>query len=261
MDSNLIFTKKAVVRLLLDGAPVYGLLEDGQISLYEDSPFAGGVPGSQKVPLDEAKLLAPCEPSKVVAVGLNYKAHAKEVNKPLPEEPMIFIKPSTSVIGPGDNIIYPPQATRVDHEAELAIVISKTCKRVSEADAAQYILGYTCLNDVTERKMQAKDIQYTRAKGFDTFCPLGPAIALDVDPSDIYVRSYLNGEIKQDSRTSDLIFSVGKVVEFISSVMTLNPGDVIASGTPSGISPMADGDVIAIELENIGRLENKIIKE
>jgi 2-keto-4-pentenoate hydratase/2-oxohepta-3-ene-1,7-dioic acid hydratase in catechol pathway len=206
--------------------------------------------------LQEVRLLSPCVPSKVVAVGLNYRDHAEEMSLPLPLEPLLFLKPASSVIGPGDAIVLPPQSARVDYEAELAVVIGKTAKNVSRAEASDYIQGYTCLNDVTARDLQNKDGQWTRAKGFDTFCPLGPWIETDLDPADLLIELYLNGTKKQDSRTSNLIFSPAELVEFISGVMTLLPGDVIATGTTSGIGPMNAGDTVEVRIEGIGSLTN-----
>lgn len=198
-------------------------------------------------------------PSKVICLGLNYRAHAVEFKMDIPEVPILFMKPSTSVIFDGADIIYPAGATRVDYEAELAVVIGQTAKNVNAADALNYVRGYTCLNDVTERHMQGRDGQWTRAKGFDTFCPIGPVITDEIDPSDLIIRSFVNGELKQDSRTSDLIFDVKKIIEFITSVMTLNPGDVIATGTPSGVGPLKPGDEVVVEIEGIGRLVNKVV--
>ncbi|HOO38042.1 MAG TPA: fumarylacetoacetate hydrolase family protein [Deltaproteobacteria bacterium] len=205
------------------------------------------------------RLLAPTIASKIVAVGLNYRDHAEELGLELPKEPILFMKPATSVIGPLDDIVYPPQSTRVDYEAELAVVISKDCKDVKASDAAGVILGYTCLNDVTARDLQVSDGQWTRAKSFDTFAPIGPWIETDIgDPHSLAITSHLNGECKQSSNTKNLIFSVFELVEFISGIMTLNRGDVIATGTPSGIGPMNPGDEIAIELEGIGVLKNRV---
>jgi 2-keto-4-pentenoate hydratase/2-oxohepta-3-ene-1,7-dioic acid hydratase in catechol pathway len=205
------------------------------------------------------KLLAPALPGKVVAVGLNYRDHAREMGLKLPEEPILFMKPSTSVIGPGDDIIYPARSDRVDYEAELAVVISKECRNVPARDARDVILGYTCFNDVTARDLQAKDRQWTRAKSFDTFAPLGPWIETDIkDPHTLAVQSRLNGEIKQSSNTDNLIFNVFALIEFISSIMTLRKWDVIATGTPSGIGSMVRGDEIAIEIEGIGTLTNRL---
>lgn len=218
----------------------------------------GANPALREERLSNVRLLAPCSPSKIVAVGLNYRDHAEELNMKLPEEPLLFLKPSSSIIGPGDTVIMPPQSARVDYEAELAIVIGKEAKRVPEKDAGAVILGYTCLNDVTARDLQSKDGQWTRAKGFDTFCPIGPWIDTDIDPSDLKIDLLLNGVIRQSSRTSNLIFNPNKLVEFITSVMTLYPGDVIATGTTSGIGPMANGDTVEVRIEGIGSLTNRV---
>ena len=199
-------------------------------------------------------------PGKVIALGLNYRDHAEEFNMPIPEEPILFMKPGTSVIYPGDDIIYPLQATRVDYEAELAVIIGERARRVPADKARDFIAGYTCLNDVTERHMQGRDGQWTRAKGFDTFCPIGPVVA-DIDPDNVAVSSYVNGEQRQHSTTANLIFNVNQIVEFVTSVMTLEPGDIIATGTPSGVGPLQPGDVVVIEVEGIGRLENRVVKE
>lgn len=205
------------------------------------------------------RMLPPVLPGKIVAVGLNYRDHAQEMGIEIPKEPILFMKPSTSVIGHLDAIRYPAQASRVDYEAELAVVIGKECRDVKAANAREYILGYTCFNDVTARDLQAKDGQWTRAKSFDTFAPIGPWIVTNLeDPHNLTVRAYLNGELKQSSNTANLIFNVYELIEFISHVMTLNPGDVIATGTPSGIGPMNIGDEVAIEIQGIGILENKV---
>ena len=205
------------------------------------------------------RLLAPTIASKIVAVGLNYRDHAEELGLELPKEPILFMKPATSVIGPLDDIFYPHQSTRVDYEAELAVVMAKTCRDVKASDAREVILGYTCLNDVTARDLQVSDGQWTRAKSFDTFAPIGPWIETDIeDPHSLAITSHLNGECKQSSNTKNLIFSVFELIEFISGIMTLNKGDVIATGTPSGIGPMNPGDEIAIELEGIGVLKNQV---
>jgi 2-keto-4-pentenoate hydratase/2-oxohepta-3-ene-1,7-dioic acid hydratase in catechol pathway len=192
---------------------------------------------------------------------LNYRDHAEEMKVTLPQEPLLFIKPSTSVIGPGDAIIYPKMSKRVDYEAELAVVIGKAAKKVSEERAADYILGYTCLNDVTARDLQPQNGQWTTAKGFDTFAPIGPWIVTDIDPHHLDVSSYLNGERRQHSNTKNLIFGPRQLVSFISRVMTLLPGDVIATGTPSGIGPMAIGDKIEVVIEGIGTLSNDVTAE
>jgi 2-keto-4-pentenoate hydratase/2-oxohepta-3-ene-1,7-dioic acid hydratase in catechol pathway len=197
-------------------------------------------------------------PSKVVAVGLNYRSHAEETKMPLPEEPMLFIKPSTSVIGPGETIKMPPQSKRVDHEAELAVVIGKAAWGLDRERAAGAILGYTCANDVTARDLQGKDVQFTRSKGFDTFCPLGPHVVTGIDPASLEVTCRVNGEVRQKAPTSDLVFDAATLVAFISSVMTLLPGDVVLTGTPSGISPLASGDVVEVDISGIGVLQNPV---
>jgi 2-keto-4-pentenoate hydratase/2-oxohepta-3-ene-1,7-dioic acid hydratase in catechol pathway len=258
IDKSDIYSAPAVVRLVTGGRVRYGLTDGEGVRLFEGSPFAGGKPGRKKVRLDRARLLAPCRPSKVVAVGLNYRSHAREMKMALPDEPMLFLKPSTAVIGPGAPIVMPAMSERVDYEAELGVVVGRTCRGVSPAQAPEYILGYTCLNDVTARDLQAKDGQYTRAKGFDTFCPIGPAIALDVDPGDLAVKCLVNGRVRQKGRTSDLAWSAAELTSFISRVMTLHPGDVIATGTPSGIGPLAAGDEVVIEVSGIGRLVNPV---
>jgi 2-keto-4-pentenoate hydratase/2-oxohepta-3-ene-1,7-dioic acid hydratase in catechol pathway len=200
-------------------------------------------------------------PSKVIALGLNYRDHAEEFNMEIPAEPILFMKPASAVIYPGDDIVYPRHATRVDYEAELGIVIGERARRVPAERAADVILGYTCINDVTERHMQGRDGQWTRAKSFDTFCPIGPEVVTGINPDDVAVSSYLNGERKQQSRTSNLIFNIAQIIEFVTSIMTLLPGDIIATGTPSGVGPMQPGDEIVIEVEGIGRLVNRVAAE
>jgi 2-keto-4-pentenoate hydratase/2-oxohepta-3-ene-1,7-dioic acid hydratase in catechol pathway len=235
----------------------YGALEDdGRVRAITTTPFLPWELTDERFPPESVRILAPVLPSKVVAIGLNYKSHAEETNKPLPPEPMMFIKPTTAVIGPGETIKLPPQSKRVDYEAELAIVIGKAAKDVPESRAADVILGYTCGNDVTARDLQAKDVQFTRAKGFDTFCPLGPHIDTEVDGTSLDIELRLNSEVKQKSNTSDLVFPPAALVAFVSSVMTLLPGDVIMTGTPAGISPMSHGDTVEVEIAHIGTLRN-----
>jgi 2-keto-4-pentenoate hydratase/2-oxohepta-3-ene-1,7-dioic acid hydratase in catechol pathway len=208
-----------------------------------------------------ARLLSPVEPSKIVCVGLNYKDHAAEQKKPLPAEPLIFIKPSTCVIGPGDAIVLPPGVGRVDHEAEAAVVISRRAAAVPEADAHEYVLGLTCVNDVTARALQEKGVGYTRAKGFDTFAPVGPCIAQGLDyssPGGLAVEGWVNGARRQGSSTRELIFPIPRLVAFISAIMTLLPGDIISTGTPSGIGPLAAGDTVTIKVEGVGELTNPV---
>ena len=211
--------------------------------------------------LDGVKITAPVRPSKIVCVGLNYRRHAAEVNKPLPAEPLLFIKPSTSVLDPAAAIKLPPGVGRVDYEAELAIVIGRRAHRVQAARAWDYILGLTCLNDVTARDLQNKESQYTRCKGFDTFAPLGPCIATGLNGEPRMVEGWLNGQRRQGSSTADLIFPIEHLVEFITFVMTLEPGDVISTGTPSGIGEMKAGDVVSVKVEGVGELTNPVEAE
>lgn len=239
----------------------WGVVEKDMIREMDGDPF-GHFHLTQKTKRVEGmRLLSPCLPSKIVALGLNYRDHAEEVKMKAPEEPLLFIKPSTTVIGPGDGIVYPKMSKRVDYEAELAIVIRRLAKTVPEGRASDYILGYTCLNDVTARDLQSKDGQWTRAKGFDTFGPIGPWIVTDIDPHHLDISTHLNGERRQHSSTENLIFGPHQLVSFISRVMTLLPGDVIATGTPSGIGPMAIGDRVDVVIEGIGTLSNHVIAE
>ncbi len=205
---------------------------------------------------ESVRILPICSPGKIVAVGLNYVDHAKELDMPLPETPLMFIKTSNTVIGHNDKIIYPKMSERVDYEAELAIIIKNDIKNIKEDMVESNVLGYTCLNDVTARDLQKKDGQWTRAKCFDTFAPMGPYFTKDIDPDNAVIKAYVNGEIKQDSNTSNFVFKTKKLVSFISSIMTLYRGDVIATGTPPGIGPLKRGDKVEIEIEGIGRLVN-----
>lgn len=215
--------------------------------------------GGKEYDMSKVTVLPPCKPTKIVCVGLNYKDHATEMKEKLPEEPVLFMKPPSSMIGHGGHIIYPKQSERVDYEGELAFVIGKRARQVPAKYAKDYILGYTCFNDVTARDLQKKDGQWTRAKSFDTFSPIGPFIVTDIDPVGLSIKSKLNGEVKQSSNTNNLIFDPYRLLEFISNVMTLEHGDVIVTGTPSGIGPMKKGDVIEIEIEKIGTLQNKVL--
>ena len=239
-----------LVRFEIDGKVYSGKLEGNLIA-----PL-GSSETQKSYQLDNVRLLAPCLPTKVVAVGLNYRDHIIEMGHEMPEEPLIFLKPSSSVIGPNDYIMLPAQSSRVDHESEFAVVIGKTASRVSRDQAKEFVLGYTCLNDVTARDLQSKDGQWTRAKGFDTFCPIGPWIETELDPRDVGVELFLNGERRQASRTSNLIFDPYFLIEYISGIMQLNPGDVIATGTPSGVGPLKDGDKVEVRIEGIGSLVN-----
>ncbi len=241
-----------IVRFRFNNTEHTGVFEDSVIR--SDAP----VHGRDTFSLEEVSLLNPVTPTKIVLVGLNYRDHAAELDMALPENPIIFLKPTTSMIGPGEVIIYPSCSKRVDYEAELALVIGKQARNIRESEAEEYIGGYTCFNDVTARDIQKQDGQWTRAKSFDTFAPVGPWVETELDPSDLAIRSYLNGELKQDSRTSEFIFKVPELVSFVSSVMTLYPGDLIVTGTPSKIGPMNPGDEITIEIEGIGRLTNSV---
>jgi 2-keto-4-pentenoate hydratase/2-oxohepta-3-ene-1,7-dioic acid hydratase in catechol pathway len=247
-------------RIEYEGGPRYAIAQDQGWRLLEGDLF-GEHEAGDAIPSTGYRVLAPVAPSKIVAVGLNYKDHAAEQNKPLPPEPLIFIKPSTSVIGPGDAIVIPEGIGRVDHEAEVGVVISARASHVTEAEAHKYILGLTCVNDVSARELQRKDIQYTRAKGFDTFAPIGPCIATDLDydgATGIAVEGWVNGTRRQSSSTRELIFPIRKLVAFITSVMTLLPGDIISTGTPAGIGPLADGDQVMIKVEGVGEITNSV---
>jgi 2-keto-4-pentenoate hydratase/2-oxohepta-3-ene-1,7-dioic acid hydratase in catechol pathway len=247
------------VRFAVGSTIGYGIREDdGHIRAITSTPFLPWELTRERFSPQQVRVLAPVLPSKVVAIGLNYRSHAEETGMPLPEEPMMFLKPSTSVIGPGDTIYLPPQSERVDHEAELALVIGRAARNVTDVAAAEAIAGYTCANDVTARDLQARDVQFTRAKGFDTFCPLGPELVTDLDPANLELVCRVNGEVRQKSSTSDLVFGPVALVAFVSSVMTLLPGDVILTGTPAGISPLGDGDVVEVEIGGIGVLRNPV---
>jgi 2-keto-4-pentenoate hydratase/2-oxohepta-3-ene-1,7-dioic acid hydratase in catechol pathway len=253
---------KRFYRIEYQGSSRHVVEEDnsGVWHLVEGDIFGAWKPGGL-IPSSGQRLLAPVVPSKIVAVGLNYKDHAAEVKKPLPSEPLLFLKPSTAVIGPGDPIVIPDGAGRVDHEAEMGVVIGSTARLVPEAEASKYVFGITCVNDVTARELQAKDVQYTRAKGFDSFAPVGPCIATDLpyDSTDgLTVEGWVNGTRRQFSSTRELIFPVAKLIAFISAIMTLLPGDIITTGTPSGIGPLAPGDRVTIKVQGVGELTNPV---
>ncbi|MFH1625386.1 MAG: fumarylacetoacetate hydrolase family protein [Pseudomonadota bacterium] len=249
------------VRFLSGGVAKHGIVEGDLVYEIQGSIYETYSLSKRNSRLGEVKILPPSEPSKIVAVGLNYRDHAEEVEKKLPEEPMIFLKPTTSTVAHGDAIIYPKCSNRLDYEAELALVIKRKIKNIGKDDVRDVILGYTCFNDVTARDIQSRPGQFTRSKAFDTFSPMGPFVVTDIDPSSLDIRSLLNGELRQSSNTRHLIFSVPHLVNFISEVMTLLPGDVIATGTPSGIGPMNAGDQIEIVIEGIGTLRNYVLAE
>jgi len=249
-----------VCRFEKDGRASYGLIEGDIVVPLSGAPWLGPLErGSARVALSSVKLLAPVEPSKVVAVGLNYRKHAEEMKKPLPEEPLLFIKPSTAVNGPMGPVVLPPQSKEVHHEAELGLVIGTRLHRASEAQAAEGIFGLTCVNDVTARDIQRREIQHTRSKSFDTFACIGPWVVTGLSPADLAVRCRVNGQVRQDGRTSDLIFPPARLVAFISDVMTLLPGDVISTGTPSGVGVLKAGDVVEVDIEGVGVLQNPVV--
>lgn len=240
----------------------YGLVENSKIHQISGDIFSDFKKTDKIFDLSKVKILTPVEPSKIVAVGLNYKDHARELNAPLPQEPILFLKATTSLIAEKESIIYPKSVGRLDYEAELAIIIKKKAKDIPEKKVKDYILGYTCTNDVTARDLQTKDGQWTRSKSFDTFCPLGPFIVSgDIDPDDLNIKLYLNGVVKQSSNTSNSIFHVEHIVSFISSIMTLLPGDVISAGTPNGVGPMTIGDEVVVFIDKIGKLSNFVVGE
>jgi len=256
-------------RFEYEGTPQFGLIETvrGQDQITRTFRFPAGTAalksGSKKIPsipLAEAPLLAPVEPSKIVCVGRNYREHAAELGNEVPAEPLIFFKPPSSVIGPGDIIMRPKISARVDHEAELGVVIGKRCRNLkADEDVRPYILGYTCINDVTARDLQKKDGQWTRGKGFDTFCPVGPVVVDTLDPwVGVDVEARVNGQVKQQGNTRDFIFSLDVVIRYITQVMTLLPGDLIATGTPSGVGPLVTGDRVEITVAGVGKLQNVV---
>ncbi len=238
----------------------YGVLEGEAVALLSSHPFGPFEPDGRVLRVEDVRLLAPVLPSKVVAVGRNYAEHVREMGGDAPpSEPMVFLKPSTSVIGPGEPIALPWQSERVEHEAELAVVIGRLCRDVPEDRVADVVLGYTCANDVTARDLQRADGQWGRAKGFDTFCPLGPWIETAFDPEDAAIECQVNGESRQSGSTGDMVHSVTELVAWISSVMTLLPGDVILTGTPAGVSAITAGDVVRVTIDGIGTLENPVV--
>jgi 2-keto-4-pentenoate hydratase/2-oxohepta-3-ene-1,7-dioic acid hydratase in catechol pathway len=236
----------------------WGVIENDVVRVLREPPFGKILFEGSKIPFSKVRFLPPAAPQKIVLAGLNYRDHARELKMPIPDEPVIFLKPPTTLIAHKQNILYPSGVTRLDYEAELAIVIKKEARNIPEAGVLRYILGYTCLNDVTARDLQKKDVQWTRAKSFDTFCPLGPWVETEIDPTDLRIRAAVNGEWKQDSRTSVFIFSVEYLVSFVSRIMTLLPGDVVSTGTPSGVGPVRPGDMVEVEIEGIGRLSNSV---
>lgn len=246
------------VRFKADSEVKYGILTGEQIQVIEGSILEDYNKLDRHYPLSEVDLLAPCQPNKIVCVGLNYLDHARELNMELPDEPVIFMKPATAVIGPGDLIEYPAMSSQVDYEAEIAAVIKQEAKDITAQEAEDYTLGYTCFNDLTARDLQEKDGQWTRAKSFDTFAPLGPVISTEVDPNDLQIQLFQNGSLKQESTTGQMIFKMEEVISFISQIMALKPGDVVATGTPPGVGSVQKGDKLEVRIEGIGGLTNQV---
>ncbi|MEP7055853.1 MAG: fumarylacetoacetate hydrolase family protein [Actinomycetota bacterium] len=248
-----------IARFSADGEVGFAVVEGDEIAVIDTHPFGDVTFTGVRRPLAGVRLLAPIIPSKIVAMGRNYADHAREMGSEPPASPIIFMKPSTSVVGPRDAILRPAAVGQLDFEGELAVVIGRLARNVPAERALEVVLGYTCANDVTARDQQRADVQFTRAKGYDTFCPLGPWIETDLDPSDLSVTTSLNGELRQKGRTSELVHSVPDVIAFISGVMTLLPGDVILTGTPAGVGPMVAGDEISVSVEGIGTLTNLVV--
>ncbi|HLV75772.1 MAG TPA: fumarylacetoacetate hydrolase family protein [Vulgatibacteraceae bacterium] len=250
-----------IARFSTDDGMAFGVVEEDTVAVIAAHPFGELKFTGQRLPFADVRLLAPILPSKVIAIGKNYAGHVREMggDEP-PAEPIVFSKPSTAVIGPNEAITYPQKLSeRVDFEGELAVVIGRMCREVPASRVPDVILGYTCGNDVTARDLQAKDGQWTRAKGFDTFCPLGPWIQTDLDASDLALTTTVNGEIRQTGRTSQLIHDIPALVAHVSAVMTLIPGDVILTGTPAGVGPLEIGDEVSVGIEGIGTLTNKVV--
>mgnify|MGYP006275868545 CR=1 FL=1 len=258
-----------ICRVVVEDEPCFGVLEgvdddgraldDAMVALVSGTPFTQASADGRVLPLRDTRLLSPVVPSKILAVGRNYADHAKEMGNDVPKEPLIFLKPSTAVIGPGDPIRLPWQSEQVEHEAELAVVISRLCRNVTEETALDHVLGYTCANDVTARDLQRSDGQWSRAKGFDSFCPLGPWIETDVDLDDASITCSVNGTVRQRGVLGDMIFDVSRILVHISAVMTLLPGDVVLTGTPSGVGPLHSGDRVEVSIDGIGVLSNPVV--
>lgn len=244
-----------------DGKRLDVIIEGEKVYSLKGDVFGNKEKGEALGTVEELDFTIPVIPTKIICVGLNYKAHAAEFCLDLPDEPLIFMKPLTTLIGNNDDIIYPHHMSRrVDFEGELGVVISKECHGVTPEEAMDYVLGYTVVNDVTARDLQGRDKQFTRAKGFDTFCPVGPWIETDIDPRNVQIKTYLEGELRQNTNTDDMVFDVATIISFISEVMTLYPGDLIATGTPSGIAKMKPGMEVKVEIEGIGTLANKVVE-
>lgn len=251
-----------IIRYQIPGnSPLYGWIMAEKIGPIEGNVFGTFQRQEARIPLDTAHLLPPTTPSKIICIGRNYAAHAKEHDAEVPEIPLIFLKPPTSLIGQSQKIVLPPQSAQIEHEAELAIVIGKPGRWITPEDALSHVFGYTIANDVTARDLQRSDGQWTRAKGFDTFCPVGPWLETEFDPTDAVITCHVNGEMRQMASTRDMIFTVRQLIAFSSSVMTLEQGDLLLTGTPAGVSPLNDGDTVEVSIEGIGTLSNFVIQE
>jgi 2-keto-4-pentenoate hydratase/2-oxohepta-3-ene-1,7-dioic acid hydratase in catechol pathway len=250
------------LRFLQEGNVRYGLLEKDNVIREVVGDIFNNHKNTENIySLPEITFLPPCMPTKIIAVGLNYFDHANELKMKIPDEPLIFMKPPSALIAHNDNIIYPKMSKQLDFEAELAVIVKNKVKDIEPEDAYKNILGYTCINDVTARDLQKKDGQWTRAKSFDTFAPIGPFISTDLNPDNLQIKLYKNGQLMQNSSTANMIFKVGKIVSFISKIMTLFPGDIIATGTPSGVGQLEAGDKVEVEIEGIGILKNNVFSE
>lgn len=241
------------------GRELYGLVEGREVRALSAAPWAGGLPEGPAHPLPEVSLLAPVQPSKVVCVGRNYRAHAKELGNEVPKEPLLFLKPSTAVIGPGGEIRVPEASQEVHHEAELAAVVGRTLSRATAAEARRAVFGWTCLDDVTARDIQRAEQHFTRAKSYDTFCPIGPVVETELDALDAIVTCRVNGEQRQRGFTKDMVVDPFALLAFISQIMTLLPGDVVATGTPEGVGPLRRGDWVEVEVSGVGVLKNPVV--
>jgi 2-keto-4-pentenoate hydratase/2-oxohepta-3-ene-1,7-dioic acid hydratase in catechol pathway len=240
---------------------LWGWVSEDKVGSLEGDPFGAYRRKKSYISLERVQLYPPVQPGKIICVGRNYVAHAEEHDAEVPEIPLLFLKPPSSVIANGDSILLPPQSEKVEHEAELAIVIGLRGRWIKRVEALKHVLGYTIANDVTARDLQRSDGQWTRGKGFDTFCPIGPWIETDLDPSDLIVKCSVNDQLRQLGSTRDMVFQVPTLVAFVSSVMTLNPGDLILTGTPSGVGPLTDGDEVEVEIEGIGKLRNNVKRD
>ena len=252
-----------ICRFQHDGLDVFGRIEGKDVEVLRARSIdevSTDSPGEARVPLSDVTFRVPCEPTKIVAVGRNYADHAKELGNEVPTEPLIFLKPPSALLPCNSNIEMPAASERVDYEGELAVVIGRRARRIEADDWRRYVLGFTCANDVTARDLQKKDVQFTRGKGFDTFCPLGPWIETALDPSDLELTTRVNRETRQHGRTSSMIFPIPRLVEWISHVMTLEPGDVILTGTPEGVGPLRQGDLVEVEISGLGTLVNRVVQ-